>query len=77
MAECVKLENLILILSGDNRYKIEKLNMNELESAFLTLLEQDTIQPLSTEFFERIEKLKDKASQNKFDIEMNDIQDSK
>ena len=77
MAGCVKLENLISILSGDNRYKIEKLNMNELESAFLTLLEQDTIQPLSTEFFDRIEKLKDKARQNKFDIEMNAIQDSK
>ena len=51
--------------------------MNELESAFLTLLEQDTIQPLSSEFFDRIEKLKDKAGQNKCDDEMNAIQDSK
>ena len=41
--------------------------MNELESAFLTLLEQDTIQPLSTEFFVRIERLKAKANQDKFD----------
>jgi hypothetical protein len=41
--------------------------MNESELEFLTLLEQDNIQPLSSEFFDRIEKLKFKAEQNLID----------
>jgi hypothetical protein len=38
--------------------------MNEIELEFLTLLEQNDVQPLSSEFFERIENLKSKAEQN-------------
>jgi hypothetical protein len=38
--------------------------MNEIELEFLTLLEQNDVQPLSPEFFDRIENLKSKAEQN-------------
>lgn len=46
--------------------------MTRQEFAFLTLLEQDTVKPLSSDFFDRIEKLRLKAGQVPFEYSLSD-----